>query len=210
MPKFDVRELLPCLKQLVKLDQNWFPNIKNQLGQLYVRIAYISTDEKLGVKSPAKTKLFAIINPTTIKDKQLSVMCSDSVSRNWPLGHGSYRLSGNFGALMPSMVHARSNGFDDMLWLLDDYVQEMTVLNVFTLWKNRFGVVELVTPPNDGCIYNGTLRQSVLDMADTIKKEQGVSVVEKRISIHEIHNAYKEDRLYEFFGGSTSSSIQSV
>lgn len=72
---------------------------------------------------------------------------------------------------MPSMVHARKQGYDDMLWLLDDYVQEMTVLNVFTLWKNRSGVIELVTPPNDGCIYNGTLRQSILDMADTIKKE---------------------------------------
>ena len=56
------------------------------------------------------------------------------------------------------MMDAKSNGFDDVLWLLDDFVKEMTVLNVFTFWKNRFGTVEIVTPPSDGCIFNGTVR----------------------------------------------------
>jgi hypothetical protein len=37
------------------------------------------------------------------------------------------------------MMDARSNGFDDVLWLLDDYVKEMTVLNVFALLKSRYG-----------------------------------------------------------------------
>ena len=105
------------------------------------------------------------------------------------------------------MVDARNNGFDDVLWLIDDYVKEMTVLNVFMLWKNRFGTIELVTPPNDGCIYNGSIRQSILEMADEIHKEQGIKVIEKAISIHEIINAHKEERLHEFFGASTSSSI---
>lgn len=171
MPKFDTTELLQCVKQLVQVDQSWFPQYQNLPGQLYIRLAHISTDEQLGVKSPKKTKLYAIVNPTTIKNKSLKVKCAYDVFKNWPLGHGSYRVSGNFGALMPSMVDARNNGFDDVLWLLDDYVKEMTVLNVFTLWKSRFGVIELVTPPNDGCIYNGTLRQSIIDMAEEIYKE---------------------------------------
>jgi branched-chain amino acid aminotransferase len=56
------------------------------------------------------------------------------------------------------MMDARSNGYDDVLWLLDDYVKEMTVLNVFAFMKSRYGELELITPPNDGCIFNGTLR----------------------------------------------------
>lgn len=105
------------------------------------------------------------------------------------------------------MKDARANGYDDVLWLLDEYLKEMTVLNVFTLWKNRFGEKELVTPINDGCIFNGTVRQTILDIADEIQKETGVKVVERQISIHEITNAYNEDRLFEFFGGATSSNI---
>jgi branched-chain amino acid aminotransferase len=108
------------------------------------------------------------------------------------------------------MMDAKANGFDDVLWLLDDYVKEMTVLNVFTYWKSRYGKLELVTPPNDGCIFNGTVRQSIIELADEIEREKGVKVVEKQISIHEIINAYKEERLFEFFGGATSSNIQSI
>ncbi len=105
------------------------------------------------------------------------------------------------------MMDARSNGYDDVLWLLDDYIKEMTVLNVFALLKSRYGELELVTPPNDGCIFNGVERRTIIDLAKEIQKEKGVKVVEKQISIHELINADKEERLLEFFGGATSSGI---
>lgn len=161
----------------------------------------------MGVRTPKTTKLYAILNPTTLKNKDLKVKCAYDTFKTWPLGHGQYKISGNLGPLVPMMVDARNNGFDDVLWLIDDYVKEMTVLNVFTLWKSRFGHLELLTPPDDGCIFNGTVRQSVLDLADEIYKEKGVKIIERNISIHEIINAYKEDRLIEFFGGATSSNI---
>jgi branched-chain amino acid aminotransferase len=159
------------------------------------------------VKTPKKTKLFAIINPTSIKIRPLKVKCAYNVFKNWPLGHGQYRISGNLGALVPMMMDARSNGYDDVLWLLDDYIKEMTVLNVFALLKSRYGELELVTPPNDGCIFNGVERRTIIDLAKEIQKEKGVKVVEKQISIHELINADKEERLLEFFGGATSSGI---
>ena len=55
------------------------------------------------------------------------------MNKNWPLGHGQYRVSGNLGSLVPSVTDAKMNGFDDVLWLLDDYIKEMTILNVFML-----------------------------------------------------------------------------
>jgi branched-subunit amino acid aminotransferase/4-amino-4-deoxychorismate lyase len=75
------------------------------------------------------------------------------------------------------------------------------------LWKSRFGQLELVTPPNDGCIFNGTVRRSIIELKDEIFKESGVKVVEKDVSIHEMLSAYHEGRLLEFFGGSTSTNI---
>jgi branched-chain amino acid aminotransferase len=137
----------------------------------------------------------------------LKLKCNLDASKAWPLGHGQYRLSGNLGPLLPQLVDARNNGFDDVLWLLDDYVNEMTILNVFAFMKNRLGFLELVTPAENGCIFNGTIRRSILELKDEIENEKGIKVVERQISIHEIINAYKENRLIEFFGGATSSHI---
>lgn len=55
-----------------------------------------------------------------------------------------------------------------MLWLLDDYVKEATVLNVFILQQSRFGWMELVTPPDDSTIMNGVTRKTILEMKDVI------------------------------------------
>jgi branched-chain amino acid aminotransferase len=94
--------------------------------------------------------------------------------------------------------------------MLDDYVKEMNVCNVFVYWKSRFGKLELITPPDDGCIFNGLTRRSIIELKDKIMKEKGVNIIERDISIHEIVNAHEEQRLLEFFGGSGSSSIQHV
>ena len=77
---------------------------------------------------------------------------------------------------MPSVTDAKMNGFSDVLWLLDDYIKEMTILNVFMLQQSRLGYTELLTPPDDGCILNGVTRQSILDMSDEIEATLGVKV----------------------------------
>lgn len=98
-----------------------------------------------------------------------------------------------------------------MLWLLDDYIQEMTVLNVFFVIMNRYGEIELVTSSDNGCIQPGNIRNAILDLEDEVKRDTDItSVVEKQISIHEIINAHEEDRLIEIIGCSTSSFIQAI
>ena len=91
-----------------------------------------------------------------------------NVTKNWPLGNGSHRISGNFGALVPSLQEAKDNGFDDILWLLDGYIKEMTFSNFYVLMKTRFGYHELLIPPDDGCIYNSTFRKTLLEMQSEI------------------------------------------
>ena len=69
-------------------------------------------------------------------------------------------------------------------------MKELTILNAFVLWKSRFGVVEFITPPDDGCIFNGVVRKTIIDLKDEIEKETGVIFHERNVSIHEIINAY--------------------
>jgi branched-chain amino acid aminotransferase len=184
MPTFDPAELMQCLKKLVQLDQEWFPDLGNNTpSQLYMRLAQISTDEVLGVRTARRTKVYAILNPTTLKPKTLRLKCASDVFKNWPLGHGSFRIASNFGPLVPTITDAKNNGFDDVLWTLDGFIKEMTYINVFAVIKSRFGQIELITPPNDGCIFNGSVRKSILELREEIEKEIGVRIVEKQLSI---------------------------
>jgi len=91
--------------------------------------------------------------------------------------------------------------------LLDNYVQEMTILNVFFVVKDRYGQLQLLTPPDNGCIISGVTRQSILELSDQIKKETGLHVKEQPINISEIISAFNEGRLVEAIGCSTSSHI---
>lgn len=87
------------------------------------------------------------------------------------MGHAQYSLGGNLGPLVPAVAEARRNGFDDILWMLDDYVQEMSILNVFFVIQNRYGKIELTTPENTGCLLPGTMRNTILDLKDRIKAD---------------------------------------
>ena len=42
------------------------------------------------------------------------------------------------GPLVPALNAAKNSGADDVLWLLDDHVLEMTNSNVFFLIQNRY------------------------------------------------------------------------
>ena len=106
----------------------------NEPDQFYVRFTHFSTDKTLGVRTPQNTKIVAILNPIAFKKiKPIQLKCSVGMNKNWPLGHASYRLAGNLGPLVPTVSDAKNNGYDDVLWLLDDYIKECTALNLFVV-----------------------------------------------------------------------------
>jgi len=135
---------------LLGLDREWMDWF-DEPDQFYTRLMHISTSATLGVRTPTDTKIIAVLNPIQVKQRPISLKCSTQ-AKNWPLGHGSFRISGNMGPLVPYVSDAKNNGFDDVLWLLDDYIKELTALNVFVLQQSRYGHMELITPPDDTCI----------------------------------------------------------
>jgi len=67
MPLFDTQELYETMRMLVDVDKDWFPDNMNDLpGQFYMRMAHISTDPIMGVKTAYKTKIFAMLSPTKL------------------------------------------------------------------------------------------------------------------------------------------------
>lgn len=81
-----------------------------------------------------------------------------------------------------------------MLWTLDGFIKEMTFINVFALIKSRYGAVELITPPDDGCIFNGSVRKSILELAPEIERDLRIRVVERQLSVQEMVTAAREGR----------------
>jgi branched-chain amino acid aminotransferase len=211
LPTFDIKELAQVLQKFAVMEKSWLDKY-NEPDHLFIRMNQISTDKTLGVRTPQNTKIIAICTPVLVhtNDRPLALKCSTDVKRNWPLGHGRYRLAGNYGPILPSITDAKDNGFDDVLWLLDDYVKEMTNMNVFVLQQSRYGNLELLTPPDDGCIHNGVMRKSVLELAPELKKRFNVDTVERQFSIQELINSNKEGRLLEMFGTSISTTIRQV
>jgi len=127
MPAFDTQELCNTIQKFALLEKGWLDG-NGLTDHLFLRMNHFSTDKTLGVRSPAETKIIVIATPVVEKKgkKQFSLKCSTDVKKNWPLGHGKFRISGNFGPILPTITDARDNGFDDVLWLLDDYVKEMS------------------------------------------------------------------------------------
>lgn len=209
MPAFDGNELLDCIKELVKLDKQWITN-EEEDAQFYTRMVHFSTDKTLGVRPPVNTKMITMLNPVLLKVKPVSLKCSVNTNKTWPLGHGAFSLGGNLGPLIPNVADAKANGFDDVLWLLDDYITEMTILNVFVFVQSRYGNYELITSPNDGTILNSVNRQTIIDLTSEIKEKFNVDVLERRISIHEVIQADREGRLVSMFGTHTHCPLLNI
>ena len=95
------------MSELAKVEKKWIPSHNDYIGSLYARLCHISTDSRLGVNIPQQTKLFVMLSPHLYQNKNLAVKCSVNVNKNWPLGHGQYRLSGNLGPLVPSVSDAK-------------------------------------------------------------------------------------------------------
>ena len=99
---------------------------------------------------------------------------------------------------------AHKKGFTQVLWLdaaEHKYIEEVGTMNICFVINN-----ELVTPPLDGTILEGTTRDSVLRIA----RDSGIKVNERRITIDEVLSTAKSGKLNEVFGTGTAAVISPV
>jgi branched-chain amino acid aminotransferase len=209
-PSYDNKELLSCIKKLVDLDRSWMPDRDNK-HSLYIRPTGISMENTLGVKAATDVKLFVIISPVgpyyPQGFKPVSVACAVDAVRAWPGGNGDKKLGANYGPTIYQAQKVNKNGYDQILWLVNDVVSEVGVMNFFVYWINEQGEKELITCPLDGTILPGITRQSVLDLA----RDWGeFKVTERQFKIQELVKAAKENRIIEAFGSGTAAVVAPV
>jgi branched-chain amino acid aminotransferase len=127
--------------------------------------------------------------------------------RAWYKGTGDKKLGSNYGPTIKPARTVAGKGYDQILWLIEDYVSEVGVMNFFVFWHNKKGEKELITCPLDGTILPGITRKSILELT---RHWDEFKVTEERFKIQDLIEAIKEDRVIEAFGCGTAAIVSPV
>ncbi len=204
MPVIPEEIFIEGMKQLVKLDENWIPNIEHH--SLYIRPLMFSTDEMIGVRPSNKYKFMIILSPTgPYYSVPMKIYVEEKYVRAVEGGVGFAKNAGNYGAAMHATAEAKRKGYDQVLWtdaVEHKYVQECGMMNIFFIIGNK-----AITPDlNSGTILEGVTRDSVLQLL----QDMGFIIEERKLSIDEVVEAYKAGELLEVFGTGTAATISMI
>ncbi|XP_014707735.2 branched-chain-amino-acid aminotransferase, mitochondrial isoform X2 [Equus asinus] len=209
LPSFDKAELLECIRRLVEVDKDWVPGSAGT--SLYVRPVFIGNEPTLGVSCPTQALLYVILCPVGSYFpggimNPVSLLADPTFIRAWVGGVGDYKLGGNYAPTVFVQQQAKRKGCEQVLWLYgpDHQLTEVGTMNIFVYWTHEDGVLELVTPPLDGVILPGVVRQSLLDLAQSWGEFR---VVERKITMKEVLRALEEGRVREIFGSGTACQV---
>ncbi|ODM98426.1 Branched-chain-amino-acid aminotransferase, cytosolic [Orchesella cincta] len=208
LPTFDPNEFIGCIKKLVKIEQEWIPH--SETSSLYIRPTYIGTDPSLGVALSNNAMLYIILCPVgpyfATGFKPVSLYADPKYVRAWPGGCGDQKLGSNYGPTVFVQKTAEARGQQQVLWLYgeDHQLTEVGTMNIFFVVRNANGEKELITPPLNGLILPGVTRFSVLDLCREWKE---LKITERTITMAEVQQLTKENRLLEMFGAGTACIV---
>lgn len=204
MPEVPEEIFIEGLRQLIEVDKNWIPAKKDY--SLYIRPLMFSTDTMLGVRPSEKYKFLILLSPAgAYFSAPLKIAVEEKYTRAAPGGVGFSKNAGNYGGSMKAATVAKEHGYDQVLWtdaFEHKWLQEVGMMNVFFVINN----VAITPSLEEGTILAGVTRSSVI----TVLQEMGLTVEERRISIDELLDAYKNGQLQEVFGTGTAAVISMV
>lgn len=206
IPPIDENLALEGLKKLVWLDQEWVPNVEGT--SLYIRPFIISTQPYLGVSPSSQYKFMIIMSPVGSYYKEgiapVKIAVEKEYVRTVVGGTGTAKTGGNYAASLRAQEIAGEKGYSQVLWLDGrerKYIEEVGSMNIFFKING-----EVVTPALNGSILEGITRNSILQLL----RYWNVPVSERRLSIDEVYEAYKNGQLEEAFGTGTAAVISPV
>lgn len=162
---------------------------------------------QLGVHPPREAKLYVILSPVgpyfPSGFDAVRIICSEENHRSWPGGFGSSKLGANYGPTLQYYKQIKEKGYTQVLWLINETITEVGVMNFFVYWVNKSGEKELITCPLDGTVLPGVIRDSILHLA----AKWGIKTTERHFKIQEVIEAVHEGRLLEAFGSGTAAIV---
>jgi branched-chain amino acid aminotransferase len=206
IPEIPEEDFVDAVKAIVKVDEAWIPTDPGT--SLYIRPFIIATDAFLGV-APSKTYLFIIIlSPSGAYYESglapVGIWIEDEFVRAVRGGMGFAKTGGNYACSLAAQVKAHDEGYSQVLWLDGierKYIEEVGAMNIFFKIDGK-----VVTPMLNGSILPGVTRDSVINLC----KSWGMDVEERKVSVDELLEAYKNGKLEEIWGTGTAAVISPV
>ncbi|XP_018570193.1 branched-chain-amino-acid aminotransferase, cytosolic [Anoplophora glabripennis] len=211
LPTFDGYELIRCLNRLIQVDQEWVPH--GEGSSLYIRPTLIGIDGALGVGPSDSALLYTILCPVGNyfqgTEDSISLLADPRYIRAWPGGCGDQKMGSNYGPTFRVQRLAVSKGRQQVLWLYgaDHQITEVGQMNIFIFYIDDNGERVLTTPPLNGLILPGVIRQSVIQLCEEWKEFR---VEQRTITMKEVIKLEKTERLLEIFGSGTAGVISPV
>ena len=203
MPEISFDMFIQSLQALVELDKDWVPDSDG--SALYIRPLVFASESRLGVKVADLYKFVVLTSPVgPYYNKPFRLKVEDHFTRTAEGGTGFAKCSGNYGgAFYPTQV-ARKEGFDQVLWTdhkEHKYIDEVGMMNVMFVMNGK-----LITPKLNTAILAGVTRDSIL----TLAREENIPVEEKRISVADLEEGFKNKTLTEAFGAGTAAVVAPI
>ncbi len=206
IPPVDEGFALEAVKTLVDVDRDWVPQAEGT--SLYIRPFIIATDAFLGLRVSQTYQFIIILSPVAAYYPQginpVNIYVETEYVRAVRGGTGYAKTAGNYAASLKAQQKAAAKGYVQVLWLdgvEQKYVEEVGAMNVFFQIGD-----EVITPPLEGSILPGITRESVMELL----RSWNVQVSERRLSMEELSQAYKDGQLVEAFGTGTAAVISPI
>ncbi|MBC3192874.1 branched-chain amino acid aminotransferase [Pseudonocardia sp. C8] len=212
MAELPAELFLASLTELLAVDAEWVPAAGGE-DSLYLRPFMIATAIGLGVR-PSPEYLYALIASPAgpyFADgvKPMDVWLETEYTRAALGGTGTAKCGGNYAAsLLPQAIGAE-HGCAQVAYLDAEertWIDEMGSNNLFFVFRDADGGLELATPDLRGAVLAGITRDSLI----TVAKDLGIDVVERRISGKEWLDRAADGTLTEAFGCGTAAVITPI
>ncbi len=203
MPAISEELFLQSLSALIEVDAGWVPTTEG--ASLYLRPFVFASEAKLGVKVAEEYKFIILTSPVgPYFSKPVRVKVEEEFVRAAEGGTGFAKCAGNYGgAFYPTML-AQKQGFDQVLWTDakdHNYIDESGAMNVMFVLNGK-----LVTPKLSTSLLDGVTRDSILTLASAM----GIEKEERRVSVAEIEEAFKNKTITEAFGVGTAAVVSQI
>ncbi len=207
LPTMDAADFVTAIDVLVAADRDWVPGAPET--SLYLRPFMFASEAFLGVRPATEVTFCLIASPAgpyfTTGVAGVSIWVSTDFSRAAPGGTGAAKCAGNYAASLLAMQQAAEHGCQQVVFLdavERTWVEELGGMNLFFVHADG----TLVTPELTGTILEGITRSSIL----TLAAEQGLDVVERKVSIEEWQAGAASGEITEVFACGTAAVVTPV
>jgi branched-chain amino acid aminotransferase len=203
MPEIPEELFLQSLHAIVETDKAWIPDGEGE--SLYIRPFVFAYEPRLGVKIADHFKFFILTSPAgAYFSKPTRLKVEKNFVRAAEGGTGFAKCAGNYGGAFYPTQLARQEGFDQVLWTdakEHKYIDEAGVMNVMFVINGK-----LITPKLTSALLDGVTRDTILKLAPGL----GMTVEERRVSVDEIEEAFKNGSISEAFGTGTAAVVSPI